>query len=296
MANSIALAQNYLAVLDGVYKADSKTAIMDAANSEIQFIGANTAKIFKLSSDGFGDYSRNTGYPIGSVTGTWETLTLGKDRAVELNVDRFDDEETRDLAFGRLLGEFVRVSMNPEIDAYRIAKWATNAGTSANADITVGTTNVADLIDAGFQAMQEGEVPDEGSVIYISPKAYNGLKNKITRYLANENEVNRTIEMYDGHQVIVVPPARMNTAVTLYDGSSNFGFVPTAGGYAINFMIVHPTAVKNAIKFALPKVFTPDENQIQDAYKLQVRCYHDTFVLDNKTKGIYLHRAATANS
>ena len=188
------------------------------------------------------------------------------------------------------------MNLIPELDAYRLAKYSASAGTSANADITVGTTDVANLIDTGFQALQEGEVPDEGTVIFISPKAYNGLKSKITRILANENEVNKTIELYDGHRVIVVPQARMNTLVTLNDGSGSFGFAPTAGGYKINFMLVHPTAVKNAIKLEMPKIFSPDENQQMDSWKFQIRCYHDAFVLDNKHAGIYLHRAATANS
>ena len=296
MANSIALAQKFLAVLDGVYKAEAKTNILDAANSEINFIGANVAKIFKLSADGLGNYSRNTGYPVGSVTGAWETLTLEKDRAVELNVDRMDNEETLGLAFGRLASEFMRVNLIPEVDAYRLAKYSASAGTSASADITVGTTDVPALIDAGFQALQDGEVPDEGTVIFISPKAYAGLKSKITRILANENEVNKTIELYDGHRVIVVPQARMNTLVTLNSGSGSFGFAPTAGGYKINFMLVHPTAVKNAIKLEMPKVFSPDENQSMDSWKLQVRLYHDAFVLDNKHAGIYLHKASTANT
>lgn len=296
MANSIALAQKFLAVLDGVYKAEAKTNILDAANSEINFIGANKANIFKLSSDGLGDYNRNTGYPTGSVTGTWETLTLEKDRAVELNVDRFDDEETLGLAFGRLASEFMRVNLIPEVDAYRLAKYSASAGTTVSADITVGTTDVAAAIDTGFQALQDGEVPDEGTVIFISPKAYAGLKSKITRILANESEVNKTIELYDGHRVIVVPQARMNTLITLNSGASSFGFAPTAGGYKINFMLVHPTAVKNAIKLEMPKVFSPDENQSMDAWKLQVRLYHDAFVLDNKHAGIYLHKASTANT
>ena len=296
MANSIALAQKFQAVLDAVYKAESKTNILDAANSEIDFIGANVAKIFKLSMDGLGDYSRSTGYPVGSVTGAWETLTLSKDRGVELLVDRMDNEETLGLAFGRLAGEFMRTAVIPELDAYRMAVYATNAGNSANADITVGTTDVAALIDAGFQTMQDAEVPNDGSIIFISPKAYNGLKSKITRILANENEVNKTIELYDGHRVIVVPQGRMNTTVTLNSGSGSFGFAPTAGGYKINFLIVHPTAVKNAVKWEQAKVFSPDEVYGIDSWVLDTRVYHDAFVLDNKTNGIYLHRAATANT
>lgn len=184
-----------------------------------------------------------------------------------------------------------------EIDAYRFAKYSANAGNSANADITVGTTDVPALIATAEQVMGDAEVPREGRILFISEKAYNGLQNKITRYLANEGAVSRMVESYNGMEVVRVPKGRFATAITLYDGSSNFGFVPTAStGYDINFMIVHPSAVKNAVKLALPKIFTPDENQTADAWKFQYREYHDAFVLANKVNGIYLHRAATAIS
>ena len=58
-------------------------------------------------------------------------------------------------------------------------------------------------------------------------------------------------------------------------------------------MMIHPTAILQVEKFALPKIFTPDENQSKDAWKFQFRLYHDAFVYENKVKGIYLHKNAT---
>ena len=88
----------------------------------------------------------------------------------------------------------------------------------------------------------------------------------------------------------------VDVKVTLYDGSTNFGFTPAAGGYKINFMLIHPTAVAQVIKHDPLKVFTPEVNQSADAWKFQSRLYHDAFVLDNKLNGIYCHYASTANS
>ena len=295
MANSIALAQKYLAVTDLVYKNESKTIDLDFANSEIEFIGANTAKVFKLSMNGLGDYSRDTGYVKGSVTGAWETLTLQKDRGVQLGVDRYDNEETLNQAFGKLAAEFERTQVIPEIDAYTFSKlYAGTGNTVVSAAITVGTTDAPALIDMGSQALDENEVPREGRILYVSPKAYAGLKSKITRYLANEREAVKAVEMYDDMKVIVVPPSRFASAITLNSGSGSFGFAPTVGGYYINFMIVHPSAVKKAVKHNMPKIFTPDVNQSSDQYLLDWRLYYDVFVLDNKTKGIYVHRDTSA--
>lgn len=113
MAQSIALAQNFLGVLDEVYKRASLTNILDATPGEVDFVGANVCKVYKLSMDGLGTYSRTNGYPTGEVNGTWETLTLSKDRGTELKVDRFDNEESKNMAFGRLAGEFMRTQVVP---------------------------------------------------------------------------------------------------------------------------------------------------------------------------------------
>ena len=297
MPNSITLAEKFLPILDGVYKRESLTARLLGANALIRFNGANKVSIFKTDMDGFGDYSRANGFVNGSVTAGWEDYTLTKDRGIGLGVDRMDNEETLGMAFGTLAGEFARTKEVPELDAYRFAAMAGTSGiSSANADINVGTTDVPDLIDTAEMTMGDDEVPYEGRVLFVSEKCYAGLKAKITRYLANENGVQREVETYNGMEVVRVPQNRFNTAVTLYDGTSNFGFAPTAGGYKINFMIVHPSAVLPVVKHDIVKVFSPDENQTADKWLFQVRVYHDMFVLDNKVKGIYMHRAATANT
>ena len=173
---------------------------------------------------------------------------------------------------------------------------------SANADVTVGTTDVPGLVDAAEMEMNENEVPVEGRILFISETAYAGLKAKITRTTENgDGNINRGVETYDGMRVIRVPQNRFYTAITLYDGESTGqtggGYIGTASsGYKVNFMIVHPTAVCKVVKHVLPRIFTPDENQKADAWKFDYRVYHDLFVYDNKVKGIYLHRGATALS
>ena len=297
MPNSIALAEKFLPILDGVYKRESLTNRLLGANALIRFDGANKVSVFKTNPDGLADYSRNNGFVNGSVTAGWESYTLSKDRGVSLSIDRMDNEETLGMAFGTLAGEFARVKEVPELDAYRFAAMASANGiTSASAAITVGTTDVPGLIETAEQVMGDAEVPYEGKILFVSEKCYAGLKAKITRYLRNEGEVQRNVEMYNDMEVVRVPKGRFNTAVTLYDGTSNFGFAPTAGGYPINFMIVHPSAVLPIVKHEIVNVFSPDENQSADAWKVNIRLYHDIFVLDQKQKGIYCHYDTTANS
>lgn len=301
MANSIALAQKYLPMLDEVYKASAKAAILDA--TKIDIVGGNTVKVFKTSMDGLGDYSRNDGFVNGDVTGSWETMTLTKDRGRSFQIDRMDNEETLDMAFGTLAGEFIRTKVVPEVDAYTFAKMAGTTGisTGAAADIAVGTSDVPTFIEEAERQMNEDEVPMEGRILFISETAYAGLKAKVDRTTLNgDGGIDRGIVTYDGMRIIRVPQNRFYTGITLKDGKSSGqaagGYEQATGAYAINFMIVHPSAVCKVVKHVLPRIFTPDENQKADAWKFDYRLYHDMFVYENKVKGIYLHRGATAKS
>ena len=300
MGNTIALAQQYLPLLDEVYKATSRTSILD--QNKVEIINGNTVKVYKTSMDGLGTYSRNAGFTLGDVTGAWETLTLSQDRGRTFLIDRMDNEETLDMAFGTLAGEFIRTRVSPEIDAYVFAKLSGTSGISTGtaADITVGTTDVPGLINAAEMQMNEDEVPQEGRILFVSEAAYAGLKAKISRFVTNDvRDINTAVEYYDDMRVIRVPQTRFYTAITLYDGTTSGqtagGYVGTAStGYKINFMIVHPSAVCKVVKHVLPRIFSPDVVQKADAWQFDYRIYHDTFVYDNKVKGIYLHRGSTA--
>ena len=300
MPNNIALAQKYLPILDEVYKASAKSSVLDA--QDVRFVNANTVQLFKMSMDGLANYNRSTGFVTGDVTGTWEDMVLSKDRGRAFIIDAMDNEETIGMAFGKLAGEFIRTKVAPEIDAYTFAALAGTANIlGGNADIVVGTSEVPTLIEAATEAMDADEVPDDGRIIFMSEKCYNGLKNKVDRQLANEGMVNTNVEFYNGMRIIRVPQARFNTGITLYDGTTpgqeDGGFVlPSTTNYKVNFMVVHPSAVIKVAKHVLPRIFTPQQYQQADAWKFDYRIYHDVFVEENKVKGIYLHRASTANA
>ena len=302
---SIALAEKYAAILDEVYKRESLTSVLDTPSDLVMFDGANSAKIFKTEMDGLGDYSRNNGYVKGAVVGTWEPLTLNYDRGRSFLIDAMDQEETLDLAFGTLAGEFVRTREIPEVDAYTFAKIAStsniNAATPAN---LANVTDILKAVDAGQAALDNAEVPMEGRIMFVSTAVYYALKDKLTRFIENGDEIiNRNFRYLDDTLVIPVPAVRFNTAIDLLDGSTNgeeiggYSNVPgTGSSYPINFMIVHPSAIVKVMKHRVPRIFSPDVVQEADAWKFNIRVYGDTFVKQNKVKGIYLHNAATANS
>lgn len=298
MANSIALASKFEAVLDEIFKKASLTASMDAPTKPVAFGGASAVNVFKTSMVGLGTYSRATGYPAGDVTGTWETMTLSASRGRAFSVDRMDDEETLGQAFGTLAGEFVRTAVVPEVDAYRFSTYASASGiTEVGSPATLSTASaVLAAFDVAMGQLDADEVPPEGRKLFISTVCYNLLKGSLSRSLGNENSADRRVFNLDGVEVIPVPQTRFYKGITLNAGatSSAGGFAKTAStGRDINFLLLHPSAVLQVTKLAALKIFTPEENQTADAWLFQYRLYHDAFVYENKVKGIYSHIKAS---
>ncbi len=297
---AINLVTKYLPILDAIYKKQALTAPLEVNPDNIRFKEANKVELFNMAIDGMGNYSRANGFVTGAVGNTWTEYQLTQDRGREFVVDTMDNEETMNMLFGKLVGEFFRTKVIPEMDAYRFAKLAATSGilSATAADITVGTTDVAGMIDAAEEAMGDAEVPTEGKILYVSELAYRALKAKITRILVNENGVNTEVEVFNGMVVRRVPKGRFCTGITMLDGTTSG---QTGGGYKftastskpINFMIVHPSAVASVMKHATNRLFAPDVNQKMDAWLYQYRVYHDIFVEANKVKGIYLSAAST---
>ena len=298
MANSITTITKYVPLLDEVYKQSAKSTGLDAPADLIRETEiAGTFLVAKMSLDGLGDYSRASGFVDGDATLTWESHTFTQDRARSFSIDNMDNLETADIAFGRLSGEFITTKVVPEIDAYRFATLAANAGNSANADLTASTT--VEAIDTAGVTMDDAEVPEEGRILYVTPTVYNNIQqsDQFTREF-QDNVTDRTFDMFNNMEVVKVPQSRFYTAIDLNDGTTGGqeagGYAKASAGFNINFMIVHPTSVVSAVKHNKVRMFEPDVNQDKDAYKYDYRIYYDLFALDNKTDGIYLHNEAEA--
>lgn len=294
VTNSIALAAKYLPLLDEIYTSESKTAILDTASERVQFTGANTVNLFTLSTMGMSNYSRNAGFVPGDVNGSWVPYVLNTDRGRSYMVDALDNDETLGMAFGSLLSVVEREHVIPEVDAFRMAAYASGAaaGQVVTATISASAAAVA-AVDTAIAALDNAEVPYEGRILFVNPNFYAYLRGGITRFVENRDaDVNNNVEYYNDMRVITVPQGRFNTAVTLAaPTASNVAGGFTTSGDAINFMIVHPTAVMQVMKHYVPRIFSPEVNQEADAWKLNMRFAHGAWVLSNKTNGIYVHHA-----
>ena len=293
ISNSIGLAAEYLPILDEIYKAESKSAVLDTAQDRVRWSNdTQSFYLFETDMVGLGDYSRNGGFVRGDVTAAWRQYTPQWDRGRQFMVDIADNSESLGLAFGTLGGEFMRTKVVPETDAVRFATYSKSAADSMKTAESISTSaGAVAAIDLGTEKLDNAEVPYEGRILFMNPTMYRLLKGGITRYTMNgENGIDYNVESYNDMRVITVPSGRFNTAVTLAQPSAHDG----AGGYSttgstINFMIIHPTAILQALKLAMPRIFSPQENQQAAAWMYDFRQYHGAWVKHQKANGIYVN-------
>ena len=289
MANNIQLAKTYTNLLDEVYQQNALTAVLES-DASLARAGANANEIVipKISMDGLADYSRNSGYVNGDVNLTWETVKFNYERGRAFTVDDMDNEETQNLAFGRLAGEFIRTKVIPELDAFRFATYAatTGAGT-ATGTLATGADVIAALRTA-TSAMDEAEVPMEDRHLFITPTLLG---------LVEDMDTTKSKEVLSRFATITkVPQTRFYSAIKLNDGTSSGeeagGYVKASGAVELNFEIIHKPATLQFTKHAVPKIISPAQNQDADAWKYGYRNYGLCDTYENKAAGIYVHKKA----
>lgn len=293
MANSIALAKVYAPLLDEVYKQASLTSILDgAADLAREGINANEIAVPKLSMDGLANYSRNSGYVDGDVTLTWETIKAEFDRGRMFSVDELDNMETGGVAFGRLAGEFIRTQVVPELDAYRIAKYASTEGIStAEATIAKGEDAIKALRTA-TKKMDDDEVYYDDRILFATPDFLGMIEDLDTTK-------SRAV-MSRFAQVIQVPSSRLVTKITQKDGTTSGqtsgGWTKATDGKDLHFLIVQKAAAIQFNKLVKPKIIAPEANQHADAWKYGYRLCSLCDVYENKVAGVYACTAKAASS
>lgn len=306
MPNVIELVNKYLPILDEQYKMEARSSILDVNPAFVQQTkDAKKVKIAKMTVDGLADYSRNSGFTSGAMDLTWEEHEFRIDRGRALQVDSLDNMETFGLAFGRLAGEFQRVKVIPEIDAYRFAQYYQHAGTKKE-DITVTAGAILGFIDDADMQMDEDEVPEDNRILFVNPQVFKLMMNdpSITHNVTVEGtdgiSVNKKIYWYNNHRIVKVPSNRFLTAITLQDGTTA---EQTAGGYkaapgakTIGMLMIHPSAVLQLSKRRIARIWAPTKeeaagtdgvNPNADAWRFDFRIYHDAWSLAEKVKGIY---------
>lgn len=302
MANDIKLVTKYLPLLDEVYRVNAKSSILEADGALVQQTAdAKTIKINKLSMDGLGDYSRQNGYPVGSITSDWETHEFTNDRGRRFNLDKMDNLENLGMTFLNMAGQFMKQKVIPEKDAYTFAKIAGTAGIESTTG-ALNSSNTKGALETALAKLGENEVDEASMVLFITPTVKGYLETQVPRSLqSGVTSYGQKIEYFNDIPLITVPQTRFYNGIDLLDGVTSG---ETAGGYKkhtstgasgdadaknINFLLLDKNAVLSVAKNNVAQIFAPEVNQLHDGWTFNYRFYYDVFVLENKRKGIYAH-------
>lgn len=301
--NTLATATLFQNTLDKKAIQEAVTGWMDANAGQVLYNGGAEVKIPKMSIQGLGDYDRDNGYQKGGITLEYETRKMTQDRGRMFQLDPVDINENNFVTTAAsAMGEFQRMHVIPEIDAYRLSKIATEAITAEKAGmVEYGYTPGAESTSA-LRKVKEGinavrEMGYNGSLlIHATPDFIMELElelaGKIIATTFSKGGINTQVPSVDGVPLISTPSNRMYTAIELQDGKTGG---QEAGGYkkgstakSINFMVLPTTTPIAVTKQDVMRIFDPNVNQKLNAWQMDYRRFHDIWVLDNKMDSIYL--------
>lgn len=298
--NTLQYATLFQKNLDLLATQEALTGWMDANAGQVIYNGGAEVKIPKMSVDGLGDYDRDAGYTQGGITLTYQTREMTQDRGRKFQLDAMDVDESNFVATAsRVMGEFQRTKVIPEIDAYRLSALATIAiehGQLLKYGYTPVEATILAELKRGIKSVRTAGYTGP-LVIHATPdttlELELALAGKIRAMDFARGGIVTKVPAVDNVPIIETPQDRMYTAITIYDGKTGG---QTAGGYVkgstakeVNFMVMPATTPIAVTKQDKMKIFTPDQNQDADAWKMNYRRYHDLWVLDNKKNSIYVN-------
>lgn len=296
--NTLEYAKIFQTELDKKIEEQLTSAWMDANAGQVKYTGGDEVKIPKISLVGLGNYDRDKGFKQGSVTLSYETKKLTQDRGRTFLLDSQDVDETNFVASaGMVMGEFQRLQVVPEVDAYRYSK-IYEAAKPKHADTYTATTrDIIDKLDADISTVQDAVGGSEPLVICMNRKVHAILNNTegIQKYINvgdfNNGFVSTKVKIFNDVPVIDVPSARFKTAYTFNAGETTDkgGFEAASGALEMNWIIITRRAPIAVVKTDKIRIFAPDVNQNADGWKLDYRKYHDLWVKDNALDGIMVN-------
>lgn len=289
--------------LDKAAVQEMTTGWMDANAGRVKYDGGKEVKIPKMGTDGLADYDRDNGYEQGAITLEYETREMTQDRGRKFQLDPMDVNETNFVAeAARVMGEFQRVHVIPEVDAYRISKIASEAIRAKKAGMVEygyipGTANTSALrkLKEGIKAVRDGY--NGPLVCQATPDFILELEMELARNLTtvtfSKGGIVTKVPAVDDVPIIPTSSNRMYTAIKINDGKTvgqeKGGFKKGESGKDINFFVVPRTTPIAVTKQDKLRIFDPDTYQKANAWAMDYRRYHDLWVTDNTLDSLYVN-------
>lgn len=289
--------------LDKAAVEQSTSGWMEVNEKLVRYNGGAEVKIPSLDMDGLADYDRKNGFVEGDVEFRYQTKTMTMDRGRSFSFDENDVNETNFvLTASTVLGEFQRVRVIPEIDAYRYSKIASAciAKNRASGGYTADEATILQKLYYDIAAVQDVVGENTPLVITISTmiNAILSMSSKLSKSLSvtdfKQGDVNLKVRSLDGiHPLIPVGSDRMKTEYMFRDGKTTGqeagGFKATENSKNINWIITPrkvPIAVSKTDKM---RIFDPETNQKARAWAMDYRKFHDLWITDNSIEQCFVN-------
>ena len=303
--NTLEMAKIFQQELDKQMLTVGTSGWMEANASNVKYNGGDTVRMPMITTTGLAKYDRDDGFNQGAVTLAYKDYTLTQDRGRTFQLDSMDVDESNFItSAGTVMGEFQRLQVAPEIDAYRYSRITALAKGAAHesAAFTPTKDNILGKLDEEITKLQDIIGEDEPLVLIMATPVrtiLNGAKD-VTRYLDvadfKAGAVNTKVRTYNEIPILSVPSARMKTAYIFADGKTTGqeagGFKADTGAKAINWILMARRAPIAISKTDKVRIFEPDTNQKADAWKLDYRKFHDLWIPSNKLAGVWVNTGA----
>ena len=256
------------------------------AGKSYDFVGVKSIEVFTIDDITLNNYTRSGTTRFGTTTeveDTKQTLTMTQDRAFTKSIDKGNANEQYNIKrAAEVLQMIDKRTIRPELDKYRLLKWATGNGLSdGKAVLTNATaaalskTNILEAIFNASAAMSDKLVPMENRALWISELDF--VKFKLADVVVggaqlNSDAIKRGFRgTIDSISIVTVPSTYI---------PSNVGFI-----------MKYKNATVDPVKLKTLRVHKDPMGVDGDV--LEGRILYDAFVLDAMCDGVYVYKTAS---
>lgn len=275
MSVTIHFDEKYKAALVQGFDKGSETDGLFDHSLDVEFSGVKTVHVKNLRTEPLQDYDRTKAVGTGSRYGDTkevgneeQTFTMAKDRSLSLSVDKGNNIEVMDK---HKVGAIMKAEMDehiiPEVDTYRLKKWAANAGMHEELAAAPTTDTIIGYIVKARNKQRDKGV--KGDVSLLIPYEYLDTLQLAKQWvnldsLGGKTLPKGTVGQISGMNVLPMSNDRMPANVV--------------------FMILHKKSVISPMKIKEFKGHVDPVGLSGDL--IEFRMMYDAFVLGKKADGV----------
>lgn len=274
MGSTIHFSEKYKQALMQGFDKRSETDSLFTHELDVEFSGVRTVHVTSLKTEPLQDYDRNKSVGTGSRFGVTkevgdevQTFTMTQDRSLSLSIDKGNNAEQFNMKkAGAVMKAHRDERIVPEIDTYRLNKWAKDAGIHYQLTEAPTKANIVSQIIDLHNLMLDVNVPDQ--ITLVISRTYLPALKLSTEWTALDSLGGKTLPKgsigeFDGMPVKPMTSKKMPANVPfmlLYKGS-----------------IIAPKKIHTFKGHVDPPGLSGD--------LLEFRMMHDAFVLAKKCNG-----------